>query len=133
MFTQGGMPMNKADKTFIAIVAVLSVLLYGSLQYVVRATTSNQKIAVVSYRDKEVLRIDMSRDDKYVVQGTLGEVFIEVKDNRIRVEKETSPLHICSIQGWIEYANVPITCLPNHVVIVITNAVNENGEDTTVK
>jgi hypothetical protein len=79
MFTQGGMPMNKADKTFIAIVAVLSVLLYGSLQYVVRATTSNQKIAVVSYRDKEVLRIDMSRDDKYVVQGTLGEVFIEVR------------------------------------------------------
>jgi hypothetical protein len=75
----------------------------------------------------------MSRNDKYTVQGTLGEVFIEVKDNRIRVEKETSPLHICSIQGWIEYANVPITCLPNHVVIVIINAINENGEDTTVK
>jgi hypothetical protein len=132
MFTQGGVPMNKADKTFIAIVAVLSVMLYGSLQYVVRATTSNQKIAVVSYRDKEVLRIDMSRMISMWSKEPWASIY-RGKDNRIRVEKETSPLHICSIQGWIEYANVPITCLPNHVVIVITNAVNENGEDTTVK
>lgn len=125
--------MNKADKIFIVIVAVLSIALYATVRLVVVAQTSNETIAVVTYRDKEVLRIDMSRNANYTVKGTLGDVFIEVKDKRIRVEKETSPYNICSIQGWVQYANVPITCLPNHVVIVIQNATNEFGEDTTVR
>lgn len=125
--------MNKADKIFIVIVAVLSIALYATVRLVVVAQTSNETIAVVTYRDKEVLRIDMSKNANYTVKGTLGDVFIEVKDKRIRVEKETSPYNICSIQGWVQYANVPITCLPNHVVIVIQNATNEFGEDTTVR
>jgi len=125
--------MNKADKIFIVIVAALSIALYATVRLVVVAQTSNETIAVVTYRDKEVLRIDMSRNANYTVKGTLGDVFIEVKDKRIRVEKETSPYNICSIQGWVQYANVPITCLPNHVVIVIQNATNEFGEDTTVR
>ncbi len=125
--------MNRADKIFIAIVLLLSIALYATVRSVVIAATSDQKIAVVTYRDQEVLRIDMRRNANYVVKGTLGDVFIEVKDNRIRVEKETSPYNICSIQGWIEYAHVPITCLPNHVVIVIQNATNEFDEDTTVR
>ncbi len=125
--------MNKADKIFIVIVAALSIALYATVRLVVVAQTSNETIAVVTYRDKEVLRIDMSKNANYTVKGTLGDVFIEVKDKRIRVEKETSPYNICSIQGWVQYANVPITCLPNHVVIVIQNATNEFGEDTTVR
>lgn len=125
--------MNKADKIFIVIVAVLSIALYATVRLVVVAQTSDETIAVVTYRDKEVLRIDMSKNANYTVKGTLGDVFIEVKDKKIRVEKETSPYNICSIQGWVQYANVPITCLPNHVVIVIQNATNEFGEDTTVR
>ena len=43
------------------------------------------------------------------------QVIIEVKDNRIRVKKETSPLHICSKQGYSK--SVPIICLPNKIII----------------
>jgi len=74
----------------------------------------------------------MAVNKNYTVKGTLGDVFIEVKDKAIRVEKETSPYHLCSIQGWVQYANVPIVCLPNHIVIVIQNA-KDGGEDTTVQ
>lgn len=125
--------MNKADKIFLAIILVLSVALYGSIQFLVSAATSDLKVAVVTYKDREVLRIDMSVDNTYTVDGTLGDVIIEVKDNKIRVQEETSPYNICSIQGWVEYARVPIVCLPNHIMILIESAINQDDEDITVR
>lgn len=125
--------MNKADKIFLAILLVVSIALYGSIQWLVSASTSDQKVAVVTYKDKEVLRIDMKNDGTYTVDGTLGDVIIEVKDNKIRVQEETSPYNICSIQGWVEYARVPIVCLPNHVMILIQAAQNDDDEDITVR
>lgn len=125
--------MNKADKIFLAILLVISIALYGSIRWLVSASTSDQKVAVVTYKDKEVLRIDMKNDGTYTVDGTLGDVIIEVKDNKIRVEEETSPYNICSIQGWVEYARVPIVCLPNHVMILIQAAPNDDDEDITVR
>ena len=126
--------MNRSDKIFIGIVLIAALVLYGTMQWFVTSSTGANTVAVVSYRDKEVLRIDMSQNKNYTVQGTLGAVFIEVKDKAIRVEKETSPYHLCSIQGWVQYANVPIVCLPNHIVIIIENATEDpDGEDTQVK
>ncbi len=126
--------MNRYDKSLIIFILISSVLLYASMEWFVRSNTSNQVVAVVTYREDEVLRIDMSVDNTYKVEGTLGDVFIEVKDKALRVEKETSPYHLCSIQGWVEYANVPIVCLPNHIVIMIKNAeVNPDGEDSIIQ
>ncbi len=125
--------MNKADKVFIAVLMVLSIALYATIRTMVIASTSDQKIAVVTYRDSEVLRIDMSKDGTYTVDGTLGDVIIEVQNNRIRVKEETSPYHICSIQGWVEYVRVPIVCLPNHIMIVVEAQTNEDDEDITVR
>lgn len=121
--------MNKYDKLFAIIVLACSVALYGSFEWLSRFAASNEKIAIVSYRNKEVLRIDMKKNDVYQVQGTLGLVDIEVKDGKIRVEKETSPYHLCSIQGWVEQTITPIVCLPNHVVIVIEAAETDDGDD----
>jgi|SRR5690554_3868321 len=125
--------MNKADKIFLAILLVVSIALYGSIQWLVSASTSDQKVAIVTYKEKEVLRIDMANDGTYTVDGTLGDVIIEVKDNKIRVAEETSPYNICSIQGWVEYARVPIVCLPNHVMILIQSTTNNDDEDITVR
>jgi hypothetical protein len=124
--------LNRFDQWLVIILIVGSTLLYGSISWLINASSSGQRIAIVSYRDQEVLRIDMSIDANYVVQGTLGEVFIEVKDQSIRVEKETSPLNICSIQGWVSSSLVPITCLPNHILIVIV-APKEGDIDFEVK
>lgn len=126
--------MNRYDKFLIVFILITSVILYGTMEWFVRATTGSQKVAIVSYREEEVLRIDMSVDQNYTVKGTLGDVFIEVKDKAIRVEKETSPYHICSIQGWVEYANVPIVCLPNHIVIMIQGSLSQpEGEDSVIQ
>ena len=126
--------MNRYDKFLIIFILISSVILYGTMEWFVRASTSEKVVAIVTYREEEILRIDMSIDDTYVVQGTLGEVFIEVKDRALRVEKETSPYHLCSIQGWVEFANVPIVCLPNHIVIMIQNTKSQpEGEDSVIQ
>lgn len=125
--------MNKSDKIFLVILVALSFALYGTIRTLAIASTSDQKVAVVTYRDKEVLRIDMAQDKTYTVDGTLGDVVIEVKSNRIRVSEENSPYHICSIQGWVEYAKVPIVCLPNHVMIMIVATDENDDEDITVR
>ncbi len=126
--------MNRYDKFLIIFILISSVVLYGTMEWFVRASTSEKVVAIVTYREEEILRIDMSIDDTYVVQGTLGEVFIEVKDRALRVEKETSPYNLCSIQGWVEFANVPIVCLPNHIVIMIQNTKSQpEGEDSVIQ
>lgn len=126
--------MNRYDKFLVVFILITSVILYGTMEWFVRASTSEKVVAIVTYREEEILRIDMSIDDTYVVQGTLGEVFIEVKDRALRVEKETSPYHLCSIQGWVEFANVPIVCLPNHIVIMIQNTKSQpEGEDSVIQ
>lgn len=126
--------MNRYDKFLIIFILISSVVLYGTMEWFVRVSTSEKVVAIVTYREEEILRIDMSIDDTYVVQGTLGEVFIEVKDRALRVEKETSPYHLCSIQGWVEFANVPIVCLPNHIVIMIQNTKSQpEGEDSVIQ
>lgn len=124
--------LNRYDQWLVVILIVGSTLLYGSLSWLINAANSGQRIAIVSYKDQEVLRIDMSINDTYVVQGTLGEVYIEVQDQKIRVERETSPYNLCSIQGWVSSSMVPITCLPNHILIVIV-APQEGDIDFEVK
>ena len=46
-------------------------------------------------------------------------IVIEIKDKRVRVKKEESPLHYCSMQGWVDSVARPIVCLPNAVVVTI--------------
>jgi hypothetical protein len=124
--------MNRYDKALMIFILASSLVMYTAMEWFVRSSTSEQTVAVVYSYDKEVLRIDLTVDKTYTVEGALGEVFIEVVDGRIRVEKETSPYHLCSIQGWVQYANIPIVCLPNHIVIIIENGtVNPNDPDVS--
>lgn len=124
--------MNRYDKALMIFILASSLVMYTAMEWFVRSSTSEQTVAVVYSYDKEVLRIDLTVDKTYSVEGALGEVFIEVVGGRIRVEKETSPYHLCSIQGWVQYANIPIVCLPNHIVIIIENGtVNPNDPDVS--
>ena len=126
--------MNKADKLFIMIVAVCACLLYVPLIWSAYRDAGREKEVVVSYKDREILRKSLSLNDVYTVKGTLGDVQVEVKDKRVRVEKENSPYHLCSIQGWVEDANRPIVCLPNNIVVQIeANDADEDAVDTVIQ
>lgn len=124
--------MNKADKIFIGMVIICALLMYVPLWWINYQNQDKQKEVVVSYKDKEVLRADLAVDKTYQVKGSLGEVHVEVENQKVRVEKETSPLHLCSIQGWVGEANRPIVCLPNNIVVQIVTSDQEEGDVDTV-
>ena len=124
--------MNKADKLFIMIVAVCACLLYVPLIWSAYRDAGRDKEVVVSYKDREILRKSLALNDVYTVKGTLGDVQVEVKDKRVRVEKENSPYHLCSIQGWVEDANRPIVCLPNNIVVQIEASDTDSDDVDTV-
>jgi len=58
----------------------------------------------------------------------LGDLVIEIKDKSIQIIKETSPNHICSNQGVVSKLNVPLTCAPNYVIVIIRDS-NNDGPD----
>ena len=110
--------MNKYDKILILIVCLISI----GFIVVRKMNKNNYNYAYVYYENKEVLSINLKINDTYKVNGYNGDVIIEVKDKKIRVKEENSPLHICSRQGFISEGS--IICLPNKIVIKLDNEVD---------
>ena len=121
--------MNRADKIFIGFVIICTIGLYSSLSFIKELGADKLKVAIVEFKGNEVLRIDMRIDANYEFEATMGTVYIEVKDQKIRVEEETSPYNYCSLQGWVAHSNTPIVCLPNDLIITIRGVDSESGTD----
>lgn len=117
--------MKRADKRCIVIIMAACILFYIPLW--LSYGNSEGEAVVVQVRNEEVLRVSLWKDATYTVDGKLGEVVVEVKEGRVRVEKENSPYHYCSIQGYVSDPSTPIICLPNEVVVSI-----EGSEKGTV-
>lgn len=109
--------MNKNDFKLIIILVVIIIISFSFLLF----KSNNEKNALVYYEDKLVLKIDLSLtgEHTYKVDGYNGEIVIKTLDNKIKVESENSPNHICSKQGWIRNSYEVLVCLPNKVVVKI--------------
>ncbi len=116
--------MKKADIVLIIILLLISL----SITLFFHFNKSNQKLMAHVYNNGVLVYTfkDLSKDETYTTQGTNGEVVIEVKDGKVRIVKETSPLNICSKQGWSNSPAKPLVCLPNKVVVEI---VGKNNDD----
>lgn len=126
--------MNKYDKLLMIIILVGSLLLYTPFLISDIQTKDAQKEVVVQYQDTIVLQVPLSKDETYIVEGALGDVYIEVNQERLRIEKETSPYHLCSIQGWVSEVNRPIICLPNKIVArIVAKNPSDDDVDSVVK
>lgn len=118
--------MTKADKILIMILMAMSVLLFIPIWN--HAPSSHT--ASIYVKEKKVMQIDLTYDNEYVVQGTLGDVHIEVKDQKICVTQENSLHHYCSKQGFVSDTSQPIVCLPNETVIKIEG---QKEQDTIIQ
>ena len=125
--------MNKADKLCILIVVICSLLFYIPLYWMHSSDASKEKEVVVSYKNEEVLRVRLDKDATYKVKGSMGLVLVEIKDGQVRVEKETSPQHLCSIQGWVKESTRPIVCLPNNIVVQIETMDEDSDVDAVIQ
>lgn len=121
--------MNKSDLKLISIIFIVIIICFGLL-FVFK--DNNSKNALVYYEDNLILTIDLSLkgEHTYKVDGYNGEIIIKTLDNKIKVEEENSPLHLCSKQGWVENSYEVIVCLPNKIIIKIED---KEEIDTVVK
>ena len=115
---------NKHDIVIYIISFLLIVCLLVVSNYVTNKAKGKVLYAIVTIEGKQKFKLDMNEEielvlspDKY--SSLLGEMIIEIKDKRVRVKKEESPLHYCSMQGWVDNVARPIVCLPNAVIITV--------------
>lgn len=67
--------------------------------------------------DKKALDIDITMT--YNEPEFLAPITLEIKDSKVRVEKEESPLNYCSIKGFTDQVADPVMCLPNSFYFII--------------
>jgi hypothetical protein len=109
--------MNKQDFKLIGIILFIILLLF--IPSLINNDVASK--AYVYYDNHLIKTIDLSVDKtlEYTVKGYNGDVVIETEKNKIRVKRETSPLNLCSKQGWVTSSLESIVCLPNKIVIKI--------------
>ena len=120
--------MNKND--FKLIIILLIIVFLFSIGFKL-FENKDSKRAIVYYEDNIILTIDLNINKEYQVDGYKGKVNIVVKDGKIKVDSENSPLHLCSNQGYISSSYETIVCLPNKITIKIEDL--NNTLDTIVK
>lgn len=122
--------MNKSDWKLVICLAVILIISF-TLLFLFKNNNTPKK-ALVYYEDELVLEVDLSLKGEYEyhVSGFNGDVLIKTNNNKIKVEEENSPNHICSKQGYIDSSYEVLVCLPNKVVIKIED---NKKIDTVVK
>jgi len=115
---------NKYD-VFIYILSFILIMALLIISNVITSKAEGEiKYAIVTIEGKQKYKLNMDEDVEIVLTkekypSLLGEMIIEIKDGKVRVKKEESPLHYCSMQGWVDSVAKPIVCLPNSVVVTI--------------
>ncbi len=103
----------------IALIAVVAIVALNMPKNVSKTSETKGVMVAIYHRNKIVQEFDSGIDAVYTIEGDYGTLDVEVKDGKWRVTNEECPNHICAEMGWIgEGEYLPITCLPNNVVVV---------------
>lgn len=123
--------MNKNDLKLIIIILAIAIITFFMIAIIDK---ESNKQALVYYDNNLVLTIDLNNKEQteYIVEGYNGPVKIVADNGKVKVEEEDSPLHLCSKQGFIEKSYETIVCLPNKIVIKISDK-EQNNLDTVLR
>ena len=113
--------------TFISI--LLLIVIIFSLPVILNINKSKQNTAEIYCGDKLLYSIDLSKvTDPYEIPIENGEHSntVLVENNKISMKSANCPDKLCVRQGAISHSILPIVCLPNSIIIKITD-----NNDTT--
>ena len=121
---------NIYDIIYISVAVLISFLLLISAKYYLK--NSNHR-AVVKYNNKEIMALNLKENKLVILKKEnypflLGDIHIEVKNNKIAVVKEKSPNHYCSKMGFVGESIKPIICQPNKIIILIEGEKNRSED-----
>jgi len=141
--------LNKYDIILVIVLLFLSLGSYVGLYMYTSGSEVTDGLATVYYKDEQILEISLEDgqyrilNDEYVVSidensflytvlGNNGDVVIEYRDHKVGVIDEISPQNICQKQGFSNSPLSPITCLPNQIIIIITEPKTDDDLDDIV-
>ena len=113
--------------TFISI--LLLIVIIFSLPVILNINKSKQNTAEIYCGDKLLYSIDLSNvTDPYEIPIENGEHSntVLVENNKLSMKSANCPDKLCVSQGSISHSLLPIVCLPNSIIIKITD-----NNDTT--
>ncbi len=115
---------NKIDIFILSFALIFIILLVVMSNIITSKVNGAYKHVVITIRGEEKYKYNLDEDRTIVLKkedydSLLGDMVIEIKDGKVRVNKEESPKNYCSKQGWVSNVATPIVCLPNAVVITI--------------
>ena len=112
--------MKKNEIKIIIIALVVCVFAIASYFLYKKYMVKEPQYGYVYYQNEPILKFDINEDFEYYFDGSYGRLYLEVNDQKWRITKEECPNHICSSMGWVGLDSIlPITCLPNEVVVFV--------------
>ncbi|MBQ8823277.1 MAG: NusG domain II-containing protein [Lachnospiraceae bacterium] len=110
------------SKALWALISIILLLLLGSIISIFLISTSESSYTAHIYQDGQLLEsIDLSTVTQsyqltFEAEGGSYNI-VEIRPGQIAVTDASCPDHICVNQGFIHNSMLPITCLPNKLVI----------------
>lgn len=114
----------------IAVITVASILMILYFEYRADAVDCYAEV----YRDDELLQtIDLTNvKEPYQIRIAYGEDeynVLEVRRGSIGIAESSCPDHLCEHMGFVHTSLMPITCLPNHLVIRIVETQDQESSE----
>lgn len=132
------MKKRKEYKTILILCVIIAAVLSVSLTAILlsRRNTAKNKYANI-YQDGTLIRtIDLNAVEQpytFTIEGkNSAENVIEVRKGEIGINSASCPDHVCVKMGFISTGAIPITCLPNHIVIEIRDTADNQMPDVVV-
>lgn len=115
----------KEKRALIGVSIFLCLVLAGSLLFLIsmgRDKGRENSYAYI-YQDGVLVKtVSLEEEGSFFIEGKDGAYNkIQVKDGAIGVTEASCPDFLCGRMGYISKGPVPITCLPNRLVIEVGN------------
>ena len=110
---------KKTLRNDIILVASLLLVAIISLVFVLSSRQKNIYTAKVYVQNELRLTIDLKEDKEYLIEGTKGDLRVEIKNHAIAVTESNCPHQDCVKMGFVSTSNHPIICAYNATYIII--------------
>lgn len=119
--------MNNKDvvlkRAIIFFAVIASAVIISIIVIAIKSRDRQPATVALVYQDSKLIRTisldDVKEPYTIRVDGEEGYNILEVEKGKIRVSEASCPDKLCVNMGFRDNSLLPITCLPNHLVIKI--------------
>lgn len=113
------------DKVLIGVLLLLSIVSFAA----VSALKTEGTMIVVEQGNRIVGRYPLKDEKNVIVEGPLGETYLEIKEGTACIVDSPCPQKVCMRMGKIRRVGDIVVCVPNQVLVRVEGKVEEGVPD----